>query len=128
MEYQQCLTLDGGRHDILFGQDEILLAALALGAQGAVGSTYNYAAPLYYQLIRAFREGNFTEARGLAAKVVAMIDLVIKFGPLAAGKAIRSLVGVDCGPTRPPVPNITGTRREELLQKISDLKVVGEQR
>jgi N-acetylneuraminate lyase len=32
---------------MLFGRDEILLAGLTMGAKGAIGSTYNYAAAIY---------------------------------------------------------------------------------
>jgi N-acetylneuraminate lyase len=39
MAYQLCLHADGGRFDVPYGTDEWLLAALALGAQGAVGSS-----------------------------------------------------------------------------------------
>ncbi len=37
-----CLRHSEGAFDILYGNDESLLAGLALGARGAVGSTYNY--------------------------------------------------------------------------------------
>ena len=59
MDFQQCIELDNGRFDLLFGRDEILLAGLAAGAKGAVGSTYNYAAPIYRQLWKAYDSGNF---------------------------------------------------------------------
>ena len=36
-EYQECVALDGGRFDVLFGFDELLLPSLAVGAAGAVG-------------------------------------------------------------------------------------------
>jgi len=39
VEIQRCVRLDDGRFDILFGCDEALLAVLALGIRGAVGST-----------------------------------------------------------------------------------------
>ena len=44
------------RFDVLWGTDEMLLSALATGARGAVGSTYNYAAPLYLKIIAAVSE------------------------------------------------------------------------
>src|SRR5262249_5188945 len=52
--YQRCLQAAGGRFDVPWGLDECLLAALAVGASGAVGSTYNFAAPLYRRLLAAF--------------------------------------------------------------------------
>ena len=44
MMLQECLAIDSGRFDVVYGSDETLLAGLAFGVRGAVGSTYNYAA------------------------------------------------------------------------------------
>ncbi len=58
MAYQKCLRIANGRYDIPWGVDEYLLAALACGAVGGVGSSYNFAAPIYHRLIRAFEAGD----------------------------------------------------------------------
>src|SRR5690606_27491152 len=42
-EYEACLNYKNGKYDILYGLDEMLLGALAVGAKGAVGSTYTFA-------------------------------------------------------------------------------------
>src|ERR1051325_10181989 len=63
MDYTRCLNFDEGRFNILFGRDEILLAALAMGATGAVGSTYNYMAPIYNKVMEAFKAGDLDAAR-----------------------------------------------------------------
>ena len=60
---QECLAVRGGRFDVVFGYDEMLLAGLALGVKGAIGSTYNFAAPLYQRLLRAFESGDLAAAR-----------------------------------------------------------------
>ena len=64
MDYALCLDLYGKDLDLLFGRDELLLAGLSLGAKGAVGSTYNFAAPLYRRVMDAFAQGRLEEARG----------------------------------------------------------------
>jgi N-acetylneuraminate lyase len=124
MEYQQCVALSGDRYEISFGQDENLLAALALGANSAVGSTYNYAAPLYLRMTKAFRENNLAEAQACSRKVVAMVDLLIKFGVLAAGKALMSRVGVDCGSPRVPVQSLSTAQLNDLFEAIDKLEVL----
>jgi len=63
MEYQLCRSIREGAFDIPFGIDEMLMAALALGATGAVRQHYNFAAPLYLRLIAAFRRGDLAAAR-----------------------------------------------------------------
>ena len=40
-----------------------LLAAMAMGCTGAVGSTYNYMAPEYHRMIAAFKRGDMDAAR-----------------------------------------------------------------
>jgi N-acetylneuraminate lyase len=104
MDYQRCLRVADGRYEIAWGVDEMLLGALAAGATSAVGSTYNYAAPLYGKLINAFRDGDLMTARACAARSVDMIAVLLKHGVLRTGKATMAMIGVDCGPTRSPVP------------------------
>jgi N-acetylneuraminate lyase len=79
-DYQQALEFDGGRYDVLWGRDEMLLAALATGARGGVGSTYNIAAPLYVKLIEAFDNGDLATARQLQARAITMINAMVETG------------------------------------------------
>jgi len=72
-EYQACCQLENGRFDVLWGCDEMLLSALAVGARGAVGSTYNIAAPLYRRIMGAFRAGQWEEARHWQEHAVRLI-------------------------------------------------------
>ena len=62
MAYLRCLRSDGGRFDVAWGIDEYLLAAVALGAAGAVGSSYNFAAPIYHRLLAAMDRGDLAAA------------------------------------------------------------------
>lgn len=107
MDYLSCLRFQGGKYDMLWGRDENMLSALVLGAKGAVGSTYNYAAPLYNDLIKAFQRGDLSEAQKLQQDSIDMIRLLGKYGGIATGKAFMRLVGVDCGKFRLPVKNMT---------------------
>ncbi len=107
MDFLSCLSFQDGKYDMLWGRDENLLSALVLGARGGVGSTFNYAAPLYHQLIKAYNEGNFVEARKLQQQSIDMIRLLGKYGGIATGKAYMRYVGVECGEFRLPVKNMT---------------------
>lgn len=106
MSYAQCLNYEQGRFNILFGRDEILLAALALGAGGAVGSTYNFMAPVYHRLIAAFKSSDLESARRFQAHAIEIIAIMSRRGGLAAGKAMMKIFGIDCGPVRPPLRNL----------------------
>ena len=121
MDFGLCLNLHNGKYNMLFGRDEILLAALSLGAKGAVGSTYNYAAPLYKRLIEAFNTGNLKTAGDLQSKSIRMVKILSRYGTLSAGKAAMKLVGVDCGPVRPPVRKLTDADFQNLSEQLRNI-------
>jgi N-acetylneuraminate lyase len=106
LDFGRCLDYDGGRYDMLFGRDEILLSALALGARGAVGSTYNFAAPLFLRLWKAFESGRREEAARYQQQVRDFVAVLLRFGGLPAGKVLMKRIGIDCGPVRPPLRSL----------------------
>jgi len=122
LEMQQCLNLDNGKWDILHGFDEMLLAGLALGAKGAVGSTYNFMAPLYNQIIEDFEKGNLEEARKKQLSSVKIIEVLIKHGgPIVSGKAVMKWLGIDCGGCRAPLPRFTKNCMDSFLSEMKNV-------
>jgi N-acetylneuraminate lyase len=122
MEFNQCLNFGGGRYDILWGWDEVFLGGMAMGALGGVGSTFNYAAPLYHRLIAAFDAGNLTEARRLQEKSIAIVSLLGKYGGISVGKAYMKAIGLDCGPFRLPVLNMSESQYVEFMQDLETIE------
>lgn len=121
MEMQQCLQLSNGKWDILHGYDEVLLAGLTFGAKGAVGSTYNFMAPIYNRIIADFTNGDIEAARKKQYKTVKIIEVLIKFnGAIVAGKTLMKSVGIDCGPCRVPLKNLTEKEYERLISELEE--------
>lgn len=120
-DYEAARSFAGGRYDVLFGRDEILLSGLKLGATGAVGSTYNFAAPLYSRIMRALHSNDLTSARHDQANAQAFIDVMSSFGGLAAGKAMMKLIGIDCGPVRLPLRNLSPMQEAALYDALKAL-------
>jgi len=118
MSFTQCLNFEDGRFNILFGRDEILLAALALGATGAVGSTYNYMAPVYHKVIAAFQAGDLNSARRWQSLAMEIIEVMVRNGGMPANKAMMKMIGLDCGPVRPPLKNLTAEEYAPLRQAL----------
>ena len=106
---------------MLWGRDENMLSALVLGAQGSVGSTFNYAAPLYSQLISAFDLGDLETARKLQQQSIDMIRLLGKYGGIATGKAYMKLIGLNCGEFRLPVKNMSKEQSESFKNDVEQL-------
>jgi N-acetylneuraminate lyase len=112
MDFLSCMNFKEGKYDMLWGRDENMLPALALGTKASVGSTFNYAAPLYYQLIDAFNHGDLKAANALQQQSIDMITLLGKYGGIATGKAYMKLLGIDCGEFRLPVKNMSAEQFE----------------
>ncbi|EIU7613098.1 N-acetylneuraminate lyase [Vibrio vulnificus] len=119
-EYQRALRVANGKFDIPFGVDEFLPAGLAVGAIGAVGSTYNYAAPLYLKIIEAFNQGKHSEVQALMDKVIALIRVLVEYGGVAAGKASMQLHGIDAGDPRLPIRALTAQQKADVVAKMRD--------
>ncbi|HUS01852.1 MAG TPA: dihydrodipicolinate synthase family protein [Chitinophagaceae bacterium] len=121
MDFLSCINFKKGKYDMLWGRDENMLPALSLGARGAVGSTFNYAAPLYAQLIEAFDRGDLETARNRQQLSIDMIRLLGKYGGIATGKAYMKLLGLDCGEFRLPVKNMTSQQFEAFRNDTGQL-------
>ena len=122
MDFLSCMQYEGGKYDMLWGRDENMLPALSLGARAAVGSTFNYAAPLYHRMIEAFQKGDLTEAQRLQQQSIDMIRLLGKYGGIATGKMYMRFIGLDCGQFRMPVKNMTA-EEWQLFKK--DVEALG---
>jgi N-acetylneuraminate lyase len=121
MAYQFCLRADEGRWDVPFGVDEHFLGALAAGAKGAVGSGFNFAAPVYERLLKAFAAGDLAAAREEQFRGVQLVRLLAGFGYLAAAKSVMGMLGVPVGPARLPETNLTPGQHEELRSKLENM-------
>lgn len=122
MDFLSCLHFANGKYDMLWGRDENMLPALAIGARGAVGSTFNYAAPLYHRLMEAFFNGDLESAGRFQQQSIDMIRLLGKYGGIATGKAYMKLIGLDCGEFRLPVKNMNDTEFELFKKDVEALE------
>lgn len=123
MDFLSCIHFMDGKYDMMWGRDENMLSALVLGSRSAVGSTFNYAAPLYYQLIDAFDNGDLAKARKLQQMSIDMIRLLGKYGGIATGKAYMKYVGLDMGQFRLPVKNAWVENYEKFADDVNSLNM-----
>jgi N-acetylneuraminate lyase len=120
MAYMQCLR--AGEWDVPWGIDEWMLAALATGARGAVGSSFNFAAPLYHRIMAAFARGDIEAARAEQHRSVQLIALLARYGYIGAAKATMAMLGVEVGPARLPNGSLDAARQKALR---ADLEALG---
>lgn len=120
-EYQTCIEYADGKFEILWGRDEMLLSGLTAGGRAAVGSTYNFAAPIYQRILSAFDKGNFNEARRWQSRSQALVRTFLPYGQRAAQKAIMNMIGLDCGPSRLPITPLSQTQFDGLRRDLEDI-------
>ncbi len=121
MDFASALQLANGTCDVLAGRDEILLAYLALGARGAVGSTYNFLAPVYLEMMDSFGRGDIAAAQRAQAFAREVIAIIAKYGGLPPQKVIMRWLGIDCGPVRLPLVNLTHDQETQLRAELAAL-------
>ncbi len=117
--FQRCLRACGGKYDITWGIDEWFAGALACGAKSAIGSTYNYSAPLYYGIWDAYKRGDQEAIDKGMAKVCRIVDLLVKHGGVVGGKAMMAIHGLDMPTVRPPLTNLTPEARKECADTVA---------
>ncbi|TWU18741.1 dihydrodipicolinate synthase family protein [Allorhodopirellula heiligendammensis] len=118
-EFQHCMELEGGRFDVVWGCDEMLLGALATGARAGIGSTYNIAAPLYLQIMAAFEAGDFAQARKGQSLSIEMIRTIGRYPFHPAMKAILEMQGFHVGGCRLPQGRLSPSQSDSLRSELS---------
>lgn len=84
------------------GFDEMFLSGMAMGADGGVGSTYNFMAEKFVKMYKLCGEGKFAEAKKIQAEANRIIKILIKVGVFAGEKAVLELMGIEMGGCRRP--------------------------
>lgn len=109
--------------EVLSGSDEVLLAGLALGAAGAVGSTYSVVPETFVALYDAWNDGDVGTARKLQWRANALISHLVRYDFLAFLREISRHRGLDLGPSRPPLPPLTAAERSAISAALDDPEV-----
>lgn len=116
-----CRSGENSKYEVLFGCDEMLLGALTMNVKGAVGSTYNFAARWYLEMMVALENNQVHLARVLQKRSIELVRLMNEFGGIAAGKAIMGALGIECGPVRPPLRRLTVDQIQDLRTRFLEL-------
>ncbi len=111
---------DPDKVNILSGPDELFLPCLALGADGAVGTTYNFMPRLYIDIMGSYLHGKVEEARKLQLIATTIITKLLPLGAIAATKALLPLLGYQVGFGVPPLPRIEGKQVEVLRAQLEE--------
>ena len=106
-------------HKLVFnGYDEMMLSGLSMGADGGIGSTYNFMADKFVLIRKLFSEGKTEEARAIQNEANRIIAVLCKIGVMQAEKEIMNQIGFDFGDCMPPFSKVTEEQKALIAKEI----------
>ena len=103
-DFSLCQQIENGRFDLLWAVDDAMTAAMSVGCQGFIGSTFNYGAAKYLEVIETFNNAQITTSAKAQLEMNKIVDVLIK-SPLPAIATQRILMaeaGLDCSAGNAP--------------------------
>lgn len=115
--FEKIKLVNDGNINILNGPDEAMLAGLVMGADGAIGTTYNTVPTLACGVYDNFIKGDMKTALAYQHKLNRFIDCMLGSN-LAKWKTPLTLLGIDVGYTVAPAKMPTADDVKTLMQKL----------
>lgn len=109
-------------HVFYNGSDEMLLSGLAAGADGGIGTTYNFMPKNILKIYELYLKGDCKEALKVQSKVNRIIELVISHGVLPCSKAILKMKGIDYGICRAPFLPLDESELDDIKALLGDIE------
>jgi N-acetylneuraminate lyase len=114
-----------GRPDgfsVLVGADDVLLGALALGADGGIGGSYNLVSPLYAQMLADVRADRLAHATALQETACEFLHLMDGWESISFIKSALRGRGVDVGQARAPMTPIDAATDARVAAQVDGLE------
>ena len=115
--FERIKTVGGGNINILNGPDECMLSGLAMGADGAIGTSYNVMPDQACGIYNNFKAGNWEEALNCQHRLNRYIDVYVGKSIVDWKSALR-LIGIDPGYTVAPAHKVDEEMYNAFLEKL----------
>lgn len=102
------------------GYDEMFLAGLIMGADGGIGSTYNFMAEKFVKMRALFMQGKIEEASKLQTEANNIIKVLANIGVMPGEKEILNMMGMEFGECRRPFKGVNDEEKKALREACSD--------
>ena len=103
------------------GYDEMFLSGLSMGADGAIGSTFNFMAEKFIRIRELYLQNNMQEALKVQQEANIIIQALCKVGVMQGEKVMLDALGFDFGPARAPFGPLSEAQKEELVSTVLPL-------
>lgn len=114
-----------GKVSIFVGHDEVVQAALAAGADGAILASANLIPDIWQKVCSATRDGDLATAQRWQQAVQKLVRIVARCGSTQAVKEGLGMMGIDVGNSRHPIVPGGAFRREDREELRLQLEALG---
>ena len=117
------MSATDGNIDLYSGNDDQIVPLLSLGGKGVISVLSNVAPRETHEICAKFFEGDVAGSAALQLKAIPLIEqLFCEVNPIPVKKAVQ-LMGMDCGPLRMPLTELTPAHVETLAQAMKDFGI-----
>ena len=117
------MTLTDGNIDLYSGNDDQIVPMLSLGAKGVISVLSNVAPQETHDICEKFFNGDVKGSAALQLKALPLIEqLFCEVNPIPVKKAMQ-LMGVECGPLRMPLTEISKEHEQALAKAMKDFGI-----
>ena len=103
------------------GFDEMFVAGLSMGADGGIGSTYNFMAEKFIAIYNAFKQNDVATCQKVQNEANEIIATLIKYGVFAMEKGVLEEMGIEMGECRKPFLPLSKEGREACRMIVKSL-------
>ena len=122
-DYSQIIRLKDMTHgemNVMNGPDATLLLGLCAGADGGIGTTYNYLMQYYRRIYDSFIAGNLDMAQEVQQQVSRILAARPKYPGIPLTKAILEITGFPVGNATFPMCRLTTEEKEYVAKCLRD--------
>jgi 4-hydroxy-tetrahydrodipicolinate synthase len=121
VKFTQVMNAAGDKMCVMGGDDSLLAAHMLLGAPGTILATANLCPEAWVRCYRMGQDGDLAGAAVLNRKLYPMIEAVFAEPNPTALKRAMALAGMDAGPVRLPLRQVTSETEERLARIVPEL-------
>ncbi len=103
------------------GFDEMFLAGLSMGADGGIGSTFNFMAEKFIKIQKLFTDGKYEKAYKIQQDANKIISALVKVGVFQGEKAVLNMLGIDFEDVRAPFEKLSKENYKNLEKTVLPL-------
>jgi 4-hydroxy-tetrahydrodipicolinate synthase len=118
------MNLTDGKIDLYSGNDDQIVPLMSLGGIGVISVLANVAPQQTHDICAKYLAGDVKESAKLQLKAIPLIDaLFSEVNPIPVKKAMN-LMGMEVGPLRMPLTEMTDVNAEKLAKAMKDFGIL----